>query len=412
MITNPIIVVVAYRRLNSLENLLDSLSKAQYYDDEVNLVISIDYSGQQDVYNLADSFDWKNGKKIIIRHDHNLGLREHVLYCGDLSLQYESVIILEDDLLVSPSFYLYSKAALEFYSNNFNIAGISLYHHEHNESTELPFEVINDGYDTYFMKVPSSSGQLWTATHWKGFRSWYDKGQQVLDVDFLPDNVIAWPETSWKKYFYKYLLETNTFFVCPKKSFTTNSGAIGKHHDKVTGLHHSSLTIQKGNFIFPRLEDTINVYDQFFEIFPDSINGIENIDLKDIELDVFATKPLNKVKSKYVISSRVCKAPIRTYKVTYYPINLNVLQGLKLIDKAQAHLCIGLTHSFANSINPNFIKLFVSRTDKKVKESIENEYLKQLTKTDIYKVGHRLVKVLNVLPFNLGSTLLKKLNSK
>ena len=119
MITNPIIVVVAYSRLNSLENLLDSLSKAQYDDDEVNLVISIDYSGQQDVYNLADSFDWKNGKKIIIRHDHNLGLREHVLYCGDLSLQYESVIILEDDLLVSPSFYLYSKAALEFYSNNF-----------------------------------------------------------------------------------------------------------------------------------------------------------------------------------------------------------------------------------------------------------------------------------------------------
>ena len=67
----------------------------------------------------------------------------------------------------------------------------------------MPFEVIDDGYDTYFMKVPSSWGQLWTATHWEGFRSWYDKGQQITENDYLPDNVIAWPETSWKKYFYK-----------------------------------------------------------------------------------------------------------------------------------------------------------------------------------------------------------------
>ena len=409
---NPTIVVLAHNRQNSLNNLLYSLSKAEYVGDEVNLVISIDYSGQQEVYDLAVKFDWKNGKKTIIKHEHNLGLREHVLYCGDLSLQYQSVIILEDDLLVSPSFYLFAKAALEVYKNGSNIAGISLYHHEHNESTELPFEVIDDGYHAYFMKVPSSWGQLWTATHWEGFRFWYDKGQQVLDVDFLPDNVIAWPETSWKKYFCKYLTDSDTYFVYPKKSFTTNSGAIGKHHSEVTCLHHSSLSIQKDNFKFPKIEDTINVYDQFFEILPESINGIDNIDLKDIEVDVFGTKPTHKIKTKYILSSKVCKMPIRAYKVTCYPVNLNVLKGLKLIDNTQAELHLGLTQSFENSINLNFIDLFVSRTDKKIKESIENEYLKQLIMTDIYRIGHRLVRVLKALPFNLGSTLLKKLNSK
>ena len=410
--TNPTIVVVAFNRQNSLNSLLYSLSKAEYGDNEVNLVISIDYSGHHNVYNLADSFDWVHGKKTIIKHEHNLGLREHVLYCGDLSLQYQSVIILEDDLLVSPSFYLYAKAALEVYKNDSNIAGISLYHHEHNASTELPFEVIDDGYHTYFMKVPSSWGQLWTATHWKGFRSWYDKGQQITENDYLPDNVIAWPETSWKKYFYKYLLETKTYFVFPKTAFTTNSGAIGRHHDKVTGLHHSSLSIHKGDFIFPRLEDTINVYDQFFEILPESINGIDNIDLKDIEIDVFGTKPIHKVTSKYLLSSRVCKTPIRAYKVAYYPVNLNVLQGLKPINNTQAQLCLGLTQSFENSFNPNFIELFVSRTDNKIKEFIEKKYLKQLIKTDIYRIGHRIIRVLNVLPLNLGRTLLKKLNTK
>ena len=409
---NPTIVVLAYNRQNSLKNLLNSLSKAEYDDIEVNVVISIDYSGHHDVYNLADSFDWKNGKKTIIKHEHNLGLREHVLYCGDLSLQYQSVIILEDDLLVSPSFYLYAKAALEVYKNDSNIAGISLYHHEHNESTELPFEVIDEGYDTYFVKAPSSWGQLWTSKQWESFKIWYDIGQQVTENDYLPDNVIAWPETSWKKQFYKYLIENNTFFVYSKKSFTTNSGAIGEHHSEITGLHHSSLSIQKDNFKFPRIEDTINVYDQFFEICPDSINSIENFDLKDIEIDVFGTKPTHKIKTKYMLSSKVCKMPIRAYKVTYYPINLNVLQGLKRIDKTQAELYLGLTQSFENSINPNFIDLFVSLTDKKIKESIENEYLKQLIMTDIYRIGHRLVRVLKALPFNLGSTLLKKLNSK
>ena len=410
--TNPTIVVVAFNRRKSLNNLLYSLSKAEYGVDHANLVISIDYSGLNDVYNLAEDFNWEHGEKIIIKHEKNLGLRHHVLYCGDLSLQYQSVIILEDDLLVSPSFYLYAKAALEVYKNDSNIAGISLYHNEHNESTELPFEVIDEGYDTYFMKVPCSWGQLWTATQWKAFKSWYDKGQQVTENDYLPDNVIAWPETSWKKYFYKYLLETKTYFVFPKTAFTTNSGALGEHHSEITGLHQASLSIQKDNFKFPRIEDTTNVYDQFFEICLDSINSIENFDLKDIEIDVFGTKPTHKIETKYMLSSKVCKMPIRAYKVTYYPINLNVLQGLKLIDNTQAELYLGLTQSFENSINPNFIDLFVSRTDKKIKESIENGYLKQLIKTDIYRIGHRLVRVLKALPFNLGSTLLKKLNSK
>ena len=409
---NITIVIVSHNRVDTLSNLFELLIRADYSGLEVNLVISIDYSGHQDVYDLADCFDWVHGEKIIIKHEKNLGLRHHILFCGDLSLQYDSVIILEDDLLVSPSFYLYAKAALEFYKNNSNIAGISLYHNEHNESTELPFEFIDEGYDTYFVKAPSSWGQLWTSKQWESFKIWYDKGQQVLDVDFLPDNVIAWPETSWKKYFCKYLIETQSYFVFPKTAFTTNSGAIGEHHSEITGLHQASLSIQKDNFKFPRIEDTINVYDQFFEILPESINSIENLDLKDIEIDVFGTKPTHKIKTKYMLSSRVCKTPIRAYKVTYYPVNLNVLKGLKLIDNSQAELHLGLTQSFENSINPNFIDLFVSLTDKKIKESIENEYLKQLIMTDIYRIGHRLVRVLKALPFNLGSTLLKKLNSK
>tara|TARA_B110000090_G_C13152569_1_gene358302 strand:- start:66 stop:260 length:195 start_codon:yes stop_codon:yes gene_type:complete len=61
--TNPTIVVVAFNRRKSLNNLLYSLSKAAYGVDHVNLIISIDYSGLHDVYNLAEDFNWEHGQK-------------------------------------------------------------------------------------------------------------------------------------------------------------------------------------------------------------------------------------------------------------------------------------------------------------------------------------------------------------
>jgi glycosyltransferase involved in cell wall biosynthesis len=69
--TNPTIVVVAYNRTASLQKLLNSLSQAEYSEDEVNLIISIDYSGDNKIYKAADAFQWQFGHKKIIRHNTN-----------------------------------------------------------------------------------------------------------------------------------------------------------------------------------------------------------------------------------------------------------------------------------------------------------------------------------------------------
>jgi hypothetical protein len=66
--TNPTIVVLAYNRQPSLNNLLNSLSRAEYGVNHVNLVISIDYSDRHDVYNLAEDFNWEHVEKMIIKH--------------------------------------------------------------------------------------------------------------------------------------------------------------------------------------------------------------------------------------------------------------------------------------------------------------------------------------------------------
>ena len=77
------IVVVAYNREKSLQRLLRSLEKAEYYGDRITLIISIDKSENSLVQEYAEAFIWKHGRKIVTVQKHNLGLKKHVLQCGN-----------------------------------------------------------------------------------------------------------------------------------------------------------------------------------------------------------------------------------------------------------------------------------------------------------------------------------------
>ena len=102
------LVVVGYNRADALRRVLRSLEKADYIYSDVRLVISLDYSGKEDVIQTAEGFVWKYGEKIVLRRPKRLGLRRHIISCGDLTEKYGAVMILEDDLYVSPDFYNYS----------------------------------------------------------------------------------------------------------------------------------------------------------------------------------------------------------------------------------------------------------------------------------------------------------------
>ena len=120
----PAIVVVAFNRPHSLRRLLRSVRQADFsgYSD-VPLVISIDKGDNQEVLEVAASYVWEHGPKEVIAHDRRLGLRNHIVACGDLSLAYEAVIILEDDLFVSPAFYDFSVQALQYYRGRGELEG-------------------------------------------------------------------------------------------------------------------------------------------------------------------------------------------------------------------------------------------------------------------------------------------------
>ena len=94
------IVVVGYNRADAMERVLHSLSRAQYDYMDIRLVVSIDHSGNEEVVHTAEAFEWKYGEKEVIYRPERLGLRKHIISCGDMTEKYDTVMILEDDIYV------------------------------------------------------------------------------------------------------------------------------------------------------------------------------------------------------------------------------------------------------------------------------------------------------------------------
>ena len=265
----PAIVAIGYDRPEALKRLLLSVEAAEYAEGTSPvLIISIDKSDSDDVVRVAEEFEYSHGRKIVMARNERMGLREHVLSCGDLVDEYESIIVLEDDIFVSPCFYSYACEALEFSDKDDRIGAISLYDHRFNVHVRESFCAIDDGYDNYYLQIASSWGQAYTRKQWKSFRSWYEANRnRDLSKPSVPSNITGWSDRSWLKYYIVYLIETGQFCLYPRISLTTNFGDAGTHEKK----NDTDLQVPvagKGNrssYVFSTLHESHAVYDSFFE---------------------------------------------------------------------------------------------------------------------------------------------------
>ena len=82
---------------------------------------------------------------------------EHILQCGDLTAEYDAVVVLEDDIVVAKGFMQYAAAAVENYWDDDLIAGISLYTHGTNQGNGRFFEAQYNGYDVFMMQCSARS---------------------------------------------------------------------------------------------------------------------------------------------------------------------------------------------------------------------------------------------------------------
>lgn len=332
---NPAIVVVAFNRPKTLSRLLESLAASKYPDESIDLIVSIDHSeSQQSTVDVADAFKWQHGRKRILRQLAPLGLRSHILQSGDFTEEFGSIILLEDDLYVSPYFYDYALASQNFFANDSKIAGVSLYNHGYNETAKRAFQASDDGYDNYFMQLPSSWGQVWTASQWVAFRSWYDlhSGRPITKEDGVPEDVIKWPNSSWKKYFIKYMVSQNLYFSFPRISLTTNFMDPGTHH--LIKYNHLQMPLQlsQRTYLLAHFGGSRSVYDVFCE--PDANLLTRDYELlrdyaNDLTIDLYGSKPLNRITSKYILTCKTTAKPIVQWGRHLKPHEQNVNRDIK-----------------------------------------------------------------------------------
>ncbi|VAW11534.1 hypothetical protein MNBD_BACTEROID03-1075 [hydrothermal vent metagenome] len=321
------IVVVAYNRPTSISRLLSSLKKANYPKKNIELIISIDRAtDNENVLAIANDFYWPHGKKTISYQKTNLGLRNHILKCGDLCLEFGSVLILEDDIYVSPNFYSFASAALQFSLDKDYIAGISLYNHLLNVHTRDNFTAIEDGYDNWYFQFASSWGQVWSKKQWSEFKDWYSLGNTLNDTTDIPKNVSSWSDKSWLKFFIAFLIEKDKYFLYPKISVSTNFSDIGTHIGKDSTVYQVPLGFyQNFGFNFSTLQNSNSVYDAFFE----NINLYRCIDIPHDSLciDLYAYK--SKPKERYWLTTRILNYKVvRIYGRSLRPIDANIIEDI------------------------------------------------------------------------------------
>jgi glycosyltransferase involved in cell wall biosynthesis len=325
---NPAIVISAYNRSQALIRLLTSLQKATYPPDQIiPLVISLDAAGDNsEVAQVAGDFHWQAGPKTIIPHQRHLGPVPHFYACGDLTASYGDIIYLEDDLVVSPVFYHYAWQALSFFRDDERIGGLSLYGLWFNGYTQEPFVPLADEADHFFLQVPYTQGQVFSKGQWARFKQWRETdGKGLPDRKALHAAWFKFREDEWFPWLTRYLVDTGRYYVFPRVSLATGAGDRGTHFSQPTSFFQAPLQRGKTSFSFKSLDQSLAVYDSFFEISPERLNCLApGLQGYRYTVDLYATRSRQNIQTEYVLTSRPCRRAVASYGKAMWPLEANI----------------------------------------------------------------------------------------
>lgn len=321
---NIAIVVVTYNRVDSLSRLMDSLERASYGNDRIPLIISVDKSNTNVVEDFADNYVWPYGDKIVQKHVANLGLKAHMLSLGKWFNKYDALIVLEDDLIVSDSFYFYAKSTVRKYYANPDVAGISLYGFSVNYQTGKPFQPYKSEHDVYFMNCAMSWGQIWMRDSWMNFHRWYNDNMEFSNSDSLPDCLNRWGHKSWLKYHTRYCIEENKYFVFPYTSLSTNCSEAGEHNNGIPSTVYQ-VQLQAGlktDYALPDFGEPAVYYDGFFE--NKNLYDVLGYCEGDLCLDLNGEHKDRTNKRYWLTTAGQNFKVIKSYNLNYRPIEANI----------------------------------------------------------------------------------------
>ena len=328
------IVVVGYNRLKSIKRLLESLLNADYSNFNVPLIISVDCSGDEPLYEYVRTFSWPYGDKYLNIQQERLGLKNHIYQCGDLTRFFKAVILLEDDLFVSPYFYSYTEKVVSYYGDNPQIAEISLYKNETNGYVGLPIDIMQTGDDVFLMQDVSTWGQCWTKVMWDGFKEWRDSHSEedVLVVE-MPQQIKNWTR-AWSKYYNAYVVATGKYVLYPNCSLTTNFSDAGEHGDDNNSLVQVNLLQRDFEYRLDSVDELVK-----YDIYGNNELIYEWLGLKkeEVKLDLYGMLDADKSKH-YILSTKTLPfKKVRSFALNMRPIELNIKysilgEGITLYD--------------------------------------------------------------------------------
>lgn len=319
------IVSVGYNRLNSQRRVLESIRKADYTQyDNVPLVISIDCSGDEALYEYVRSFEWPYGDKYVFIREKRMGLKEHIFACADLTQYFKGVILLEDDLYVAKDFYNYIVQMDKAYGECDKVASIALYSNEMNGFCWLPLVRMRNESDVFADQSICSWGEFWNTRMWREFREWYDKTEIKWEELDMPHQIKEWTK-AWSKFFYAYMLNNDKYSIYPYTALSTNFSDAGEHGDANNTIVQVSLQqgVKKYN-VLP-FKDLIK-----YDVYSNNLGLVAalNISLSDLCLDLYGIRPNDFNKRYYLTVRSLPYKVIKSYGLYMRPQELNVIEDV------------------------------------------------------------------------------------
>jgi len=215
------LILIANTRPNAFSRLIRSLDRAHYLGDSVKLTVNIERTADKITKVLVENLVWKYGDKTVRHRIKQAGVMTAVVESWYPSNANEYAIFLEENIEVSPYFYIWAKFSILKYrykqdqDENKMMFGVSLYSPS---STELQLEgrqpfAPNEMMDPtlyapnspYLLQIPCSWGAVYFPEHWQEFHDYIttrlldQNGKNLQDIQVPGSQSNNW-EQSWKRY--------------------------------------------------------------------------------------------------------------------------------------------------------------------------------------------------------------------
>ncbi|CAG8721971.1 13035_t:CDS:2 [Dentiscutata erythropus] len=223
--------VITQNRPQSLERLMQSLNSSIYFGDDISLAINMDRGADPVTIKLCQTFKWTFGHKFVRHRVVQGGLLTAVVESYYPTDYNEYAILLEDDVELSPFYYIWAKYAVLKYR----------YGIDKSLSGRILRGTIYPNQSPYLSQVPCSWGALYFPEIWHEFRIY--QNARLNDIHGLNLQKVIVPESrsnrwkaSWKRFFIELVYLRGYVMLYPNYedfvSFSTNHLEKGVHNRK------------------------------------------------------------------------------------------------------------------------------------------------------------------------------------